>query len=136
MHSLTVIINNAEQFTTDYITILDFFDFFSFLLHITRCSFKKEENFSFFTNHVNCMDSLFYAKCLTIFCEAKTRANKDLRRYNWIYVLAAQTVCIECYLSFYSYLLIAWVGPFCIITSSFEKISAQNIVFHRWQVPC
>ena len=32
MHSLTVIINNAEQFTADYITISDFFDFFSFLL--------------------------------------------------------------------------------------------------------
>ena len=37
MHSLTVIINNAEQFTADYITISDFFDFFHFFSsNITR----------------------------------------------------------------------------------------------------
>ena len=46
MHSLTVIINNAEQFTADYITISDFFDFF-FSSNITRCSSKEKENFSF-----------------------------------------------------------------------------------------
>ena len=48
MHSLTVIINNAEQFTADYITISDFFDFFHFFSsNITRCSSKEKENFSF-----------------------------------------------------------------------------------------
>ena len=38
-----------------------------------------------------------------------------------MYALAAKVVCIEYYLGFYSYLLIAWVSPFCIITSSLEE---------------